>query len=234
MGFGLIGIQVTLLIEEDGPEGIEPAIGAFALLLFLSDQGPDPEALAVSPLGQGKDRPEDVVGPGLALLNAGKQGPEDEGDLIPGESFPECSAEGEKTAIKPAISGLAPEKGEKVHMLLFPLILMGRSVGRVKRNEAGQNAFRGLSIPAQRIEKLQFFGLVFLVLPKGKEGPKGPFFFLRAFNLRVKGTGSIQTANLFFRVGLDMKEGGDIFRGDILGKVNAAGSTEKANEKKGD
>jgi hypothetical protein len=56
--------------------------------------------------------------------------------------------------------------------------------------------------------------------------------FLWAFDLRVKRTGGIQTADLFFRVGLDMKERGDILRCDVLGKVNAAGSAEKANKKK--
>jgi hypothetical protein len=56
--------------------------------------------------------------------------------------------------------------------------------------------------------------------------------FLRGFDLRVKRTGGIQTSGLFFRISLDMKERGDIFRCDTLGKVSAACSAEKANKKK--
>ena len=224
VGFGLVGIQVTLLIQEDGPEEIEPPKGAFALLFFMSDQGPDPEALSLSSLSKGKDGPEKVIGVGLSLFDAGEKGPEHKVDFIPRKSVPEYSAQGEKTAVGFSVFGLAPEKGKEVHILLFPVILMKRLVRKIKRNETGLNAFRCLPIAPQRIEELQFFSLVFYIFPVGKEGPKGPLLFLRALDLRVKGTGGIQSADLFFWIGLDMKKRGDIFRGKILGKMGTTGS----------
>jgi hypothetical protein len=153
MGFGLVGIQIKLLIQEDGPKEKELPIGAFALLGFIPHQGPDPEALSLSSLAQGKDGPEKVIGPCLSLYDAGEKGPENEVDLIPGKSAPEGSAQREKPAVGFPLPVLAPEKGEKVYILLFPVVLVKRLVRRIKRNEAGLDAFRCPSVPSQRIEE---------------------------------------------------------------------------------